>query len=229
MNDTTRMEHMAEDLISHKLLRSDIVVAKPKVDMCGADLIAFLKVSDDGAKFCRIQCKGRSVKNKNRNSNVKIYESYLGETFVVCLFIDDGDPDKTHLFVFFSKDIRNNWQYKEKNKEYVLNFSKDNFSYKLDSFCFNDEKIKYIKIIIQESDIEKEMKFFLPKATNIDNDSFVIDMPADKIVVKKGKYGINQSIIINKLTEVQSSGPACPGDPKDYEFNGCTWRLKTRF
>jgi hypothetical protein len=61
---TSSLEHIAEDLISHALQRQGILVAKPKFDHDGADLLALLDVSD-GAKFCRIQCKGRSfVKGK---------------------------------------------------------------------------------------------------------------------------------------------------------------------
>ena len=49
--DPSVMEYTAEDLIAHKLTRSGFLVAKPRFDQEGADLLAFLKVKD-GAKFC---------------------------------------------------------------------------------------------------------------------------------------------------------------------------------
>ncbi|HEY5866461.1 MAG TPA: hypothetical protein VI542_13090, partial [Candidatus Tectomicrobia bacterium] len=81
--DTTVMEYTAEDLITHKLLRAKIFVAKPKFDLEGADLLALLNVSD-GAKFCRIQCKGRSLVH-SPTSQVEIPKGYVTGGFIVFL------------------------------------------------------------------------------------------------------------------------------------------------
>ena len=43
-----------DDFLAHKLQRSGLLVAKPKFDRDGTDLIALMEVAD-GAKFCRIQ------------------------------------------------------------------------------------------------------------------------------------------------------------------------------
>ena len=86
--DTTVMEYTAEDLISHKLQRHDILVAKPKFDQEGADLLGLLGVSD-GAKFVRIQCKGRSLVNSD-HSTVDVPMPYVTDGFVLFLFVETG-------------------------------------------------------------------------------------------------------------------------------------------
>jgi hypothetical protein len=59
----------------------------------------------DGAKFCRIQCKGRSLIN-SLSSSIKIPKKYVTGSFVVFLFVEDGNEERTHLFVFFRDDIQ---------------------------------------------------------------------------------------------------------------------------
>lgn len=81
-NDTTVMEYTAEDLIAHKLQRANILVAKPKFDQDGADLLALLHVKDN-AKFCRIQCKGRSL--GKYGASVEIPTKYVSDGFVLFL------------------------------------------------------------------------------------------------------------------------------------------------
>ena len=72
--DTTHMEYTSEDLISHKLQRSGILISKPKFDREGTDLIALMQVKD-GTRFCRIQCKGRSLVNSS-SSSIEIPKEY---------------------------------------------------------------------------------------------------------------------------------------------------------
>ena len=62
--DTKVLEMIAECLISAHLQDAGMLVAKPKFDSKGTDLLAFVKM-DDGVKFCRIQCKGRCLDNSN--------------------------------------------------------------------------------------------------------------------------------------------------------------------
>ena len=83
---SSSLEHIAEDFIAHVLQRNHILVAKPKFDHNGTDLIALLDVAD-GAKFCRIQCKGRSLINCKR-SHIDIPEGYVTDAFVVILFVE---------------------------------------------------------------------------------------------------------------------------------------------
>ena len=79
--DTAKTEHIAEDLIAHELQKSGILVAKPKFDREGADLLAFLEIAD-GVKFCRIQCKGRTIID-SKKSNIRIPQSYVSPSFII--------------------------------------------------------------------------------------------------------------------------------------------------
>lgn len=164
--DTTHLEYTAEDLIAHKLQRYGLLVAKPKFDRDGADLIALISVAD-GAKFCRIQCKGRSLKTCN-NSNVKVPADYITDAFFVFLYIDICD-NNTHIFCFSADDIKTNWNLKtekDKAKEYyVLNIYKNSFldssnSSNLLEFSFTSAKIESIKKVIKKSNSKKEIKLF---------------------------------------------------------------------
>jgi hypothetical protein len=96
--DTSVMEYTAEDLIAHKLQRGGLLVAKPKFDQEGADLLALLDVAD-GAKFCRIQCKGRSF-GGSPHSSVVVPMRYVTDAFVLFLFIETGELKRTHLYCF---------------------------------------------------------------------------------------------------------------------------------
>jgi len=160
--DTTHLEYTAEDLIAHKLQRSGLLVAKPKFDRDGADLIALLDVAD-GAKFCRIQCKGRSLKS-SKNSNVKIPADYVSGSFFAFLYVDTGDSE-TYIFCFSVSDIKIHWDHKTDNNKnfYSLNIYKNTFldtsnSSNLLSFSFDPAKIDLIKEDIKKSNSKKEIK-----------------------------------------------------------------------
>ena len=102
--DTTKLEYTAEDLIAHVLQRSGLLVAKPKFDREGADLLAFAELAD-GVKFCRIQCKGRTIIN-SISTNIKIPKSYVSPSFVLFLFIDSGERSEERRV---GKECRSRW------------------------------------------------------------------------------------------------------------------------
>ena len=81
-----KMTRIAEYKVSAQLLSSGIITAKPDVDINGADLLAIIKVQD-GAKFARIQCKGRTLRNLTSPCSVKIKQSYVTGTFTCLLYI----------------------------------------------------------------------------------------------------------------------------------------------
>jgi hypothetical protein len=163
--DTTHLACIAEDLISYRLQQAKLLVAKPKFDRDGADLIVFMTVSE-GAKFCKIQCKGRSL-TKSDTSNVKVFKSYVTDAFVLLLYIDDGLDDKLNLFCFFSNDIKEKWKlktFKDSSKDiYSLTITKSAFNNlnKKGNFVeygLNNSKIERIKDVIKNSDPKKEIE-----------------------------------------------------------------------
>jgi|GEM_PF-4761161 len=116
MSDTKRMELIAENLISHFLQRHGILVAKPYFDQDAGDLFAITTVG--GIRFCRIQCKGRKVRPSAGN-NVEISVAVNLESFVVCLFIDDGSFDSLNLYAFFGDEIAK-WNKNSTGDKYIL-------------------------------------------------------------------------------------------------------------
>jgi len=137
------MEYTAEDLIAHRLQRGGILVAKPKFDREGTDLIGLVGVSD-GAKFCRIQCKGRSL-TSSPNSNIKIRCSYATDGFVAFLFVDTGESTETHLYCFTGQEVRG---WKSDGTDYCLTISQSTFARDLEPFALTDERIATVKRLI---------------------------------------------------------------------------------
>ena len=175
--DTTKIEYTAEDLISNKLQRNDILVAKPKFDREGTDLLAFTKIGD-GVKFCRIQCKGRSI-IKN-NSQVKIPQSYVTSGFILFLFVETVDPNQSNIYCFFESDIREGLQWKLTSKnEYYLYISKDIFVNKFRDKIFDDSKAAVIKGVINQAEIDGEFRMW-------SYGQFIIELPLVKCSMSGG-------------------------------------------
>lgn len=124
MSDTKRMEMVAENLIAHFLQRHQILVAKPHFDQEGGDLFAI--TTEGGLRFCRIQCKGRTVR-PSAGSSVEISVKLNLESLIVCLFVDDGSFDKLNLFVFFADDIVK-WPKNSAGDRYVINLAHGTFA-----------------------------------------------------------------------------------------------------
>ena len=148
--DTSVMEHTAEDLIAHTLQRAGILVAKPKFDQDGADLLGLLHVKDN-AKFCRIQCKGRSLR-QSPTASVSVPKEYASDGLVLFLFVETGDRDANHLFCFLGSEVRN-WKTAKGGKSYVLNLTVSTFKGRLLPFRFDDEKVKKIRLAIHKINV----------------------------------------------------------------------------
>jgi len=153
MSITSLLEHVAEDLISCRLQESEILVAKPKFDVNGADLLGFVSI-DDGAKFCRIQCKGRSVVRSP--TNIKIPSKYVTAGFAVVLYLELSEGENL-LCCFFEKDIKK-WKQTPK-KEYQLSLSKKHSSTRLHDFKWSQAKADGIKKIIRQSNVKVEIGY----------------------------------------------------------------------
>ncbi len=65
------MSKIAVYKASARLLSSRIITARPDVDINGADLLAIMKVLD-GAKFARIQCKGRTLRDLKASARIDV-------------------------------------------------------------------------------------------------------------------------------------------------------------
>jgi hypothetical protein len=166
--DTTLLEYVAEDLISHRLQQGGLLVAKPKFDQQGTDLLTFAEVGD-GVKFCRIQCKGRSV--ANARANVKIPEAYVTNGFVVFLYVE-SDPYSGDLYCFLANDVRS-WNKNRKN-EYTLRLSKRDYKSKLVHWLFDSGKIELIRDLIQRAEASGEFRHLIHGTLNVTLDAAVL-------------------------------------------------------
>ena len=172
-------EKIAEDYISIKLLSSDIIPAKPKLDINGADLLAILEV-EDGSKFARIQCKGRVLPKPKSSSFVSVEKSYVKGTFTCLLYIKYLADNTEHLFCFFAHDIKtsNSWLLKE--KKYYLNLYGTTFKEKLRLFYFNKDRVRALKEMITASDSRKEFHYIFGEG--------ILTLPALKCKGTGGPY-----------------------------------------
>ena len=225
--DTTLMEYTAEDLIAHKLQRSGILVAKPKFDREGTDLIG-LKEVNDGARFCRIQCKGRSLINSS-SSSVKIPIQYAAtNSFILFIFIEDGSND-THLYIFFKKDL-DKWPTNDKN-ELFINFTAKNFQEKFEKFIFSAEKIKTIEESIQSANVHAELTAVMPtiKGHMTGTSNIVYNDQIKEVRLEEQSSGQFSTIIRDKKTGVETIGSTSLGDPQNSEYDPTTdtWTTKS--
>jgi hypothetical protein len=156
------MEYCAEDLIAYKLEKSGLMIAKPKFDIDGTDLIAFLNI-DEWGKFGRIQCKGRSldISNKNSKTYIEIQKGYLTEAFFCIIYFNFG-IDNSNLYLFTSNEIKQEWKMSSDNRNYVLNIYSNmvnNEDYIIDQYRCNildSSRISMIKELIRKSNTQVE-------------------------------------------------------------------------
>lgn len=154
-----RTDKIALHKVSACLLSRDIITATPDVDIHGADLLAIMKVQD-GAKFARIQCKGRTLTSPKSKTSITIKKSYVTGTFTLLLNISCPYNHTEHLFCFFADDIKGRqdlWKITE--SEYRLSLYGDTFEKKFDLFHFTESRVRALKEIIQDSDIHKEFAY----------------------------------------------------------------------
>ena len=98
---SSQREHAAEQLIAHKLITYDVLVAKPLFDIDGADLLGFCEVKD-GARFCRIQSKGRSV-IKSPKTIAKTKSKYVQGAYIVFVQLLKSLVQAVSCIVSFAK------------------------------------------------------------------------------------------------------------------------------
>jgi hypothetical protein len=158
-----RIDKIAVYKVSARLLSSRIITARPDVDINGADLLAILKVQD-GAKFARIQCKGRTLGSPKSNTKIEIRKSYATGTFTLLLYLYCSYDSTDHLLCFFAHDIRTrNDLWRPNDNKYRLTLSASNFRQRFDLFYFNESKIKALREKVQASDMGKEFYYVFGK------------------------------------------------------------------
>jgi len=154
------IEKITVHSVSAKLLENGIITALPDVDLEGADLLAIMKI-EDGARFARIQCKGRTLKKSN---NVTIKKRYVTGTFTCILNVKYLHNQTDHLFCFFAHDIKTRPDlWKEVKEDYKLTLYCNTFQSKLDLFYLTESRINALKKMIKESDQNKEFYNFFGK------------------------------------------------------------------
>lgn len=217
MADTKQIEMVAEDLISHFLQRNGILVAKPKFDQEGGDLIAMLSVAD-GARFCRIQSKGRSLYKKGDCRSIAIPRSYVTDDFIVMIYIDDGTFEKTLLYCCFAEHIGQlPWVLSNDEKQFVLNLTGKNFESVLQPFRVTEDSVDRIKAIIKKADVQKELMYMLdqqriPIPDQLGTRTFDVEKMEGQFV----------PVITNPVTQHSFVGTPCPGNPADFDYDPST-------
>lgn len=150
--DTSILENIAEDKISFELQKYDLLVAKPKSDQKGTDLLLFKEIADN-VKFCRIQSKGRSLEHSDQ-SFIEIPENYVTDGFLCFLYLYLS-YNSDELYIFFPVDIKK-WE-KPKGK-YVLRIYKSTVSEKLSTYVFKPNKVQVINTLINAAEIHNEFR-----------------------------------------------------------------------
>lgn len=97
--DTKHLEQIGVTLIESKLLEAGILLAEPKFDHYGADLIGFTAIDDQG-RFCRIQSKYRTL---TRTASVAVDAAYVVGAFIlfVCVQMDN----ERRLYCFTPEEV----------------------------------------------------------------------------------------------------------------------------
>lgn len=157
------LDKITINTVSNKLLENEIITAHPDVDINGADLLAIMKVKD-GARFARIQCKGRTIERKDRTCSINIKKKYVTGTFTCIVNVRYFHDNTDHLFCFFVHDIKSRSDlWREDSKEYKLTLYGNTFQSKLDLFQFTESRVNVLKEIIEQSDIDKEFHYVFGK------------------------------------------------------------------
>lgn len=206
MRDTKPQELIGEYHASSIMMSNGIIIAKPNADRKGTDLLGFLEI-DDHVKFCRIQCKFRTLRKKK--TQIKILPDYISNAFVLTLTF----PFQSSLLsvVFLKKDILA-WN------DSTLSVCLDDVDKLRDKYLL-ESRIEEIKRIIRESNAAEEIAHiwkFQPS-------KYVYEDDKTKIRIESGN-----TILTQKSTEVESVAPPPVGNAEesDYDSETSIWSTK---
>ncbi|MGR3318732.1 MAG: hypothetical protein ACUZ8O_09655 [Candidatus Anammoxibacter sp.] len=151
--NTTMITKTVEDVVARRLEGLGFLVAKPKFDRDGTDLIALLQLRKS-AKFCRIQCKGITLAKLEKNY-ITIPKKYFSDAFVLFLNIERENKYETNLYCFLKTDIK---KWKRTEDIYYLQFNENDFKERLKFNEFNDDTEKLIRQLMKDSEISEEFR-----------------------------------------------------------------------
>jgi hypothetical protein len=116
----------------------------------------------DGARFCRIQCKGRSLLQSS-TSSVEVFKKYVSNAFILFLFVETGDFDATNRFAFFGDEIKESWNEAERDGQllYRLSLTAAKLKDELVPYRFNDSRVASIKQLISNANVTGEFSLLL--------------------------------------------------------------------
>lgn len=148
--DTKYLEEIAESMIAGELQRAGLLVAKPKFDREGTDLIVFAEMRD-GVKFCRIQCKGRRF-GASGKTDIVVPSTYVTNGFLLIVYLDAGAWHGAYYFL--ASEIQE-WKRTPKGT-YRLSISISNAREALKRNAFDKSKIDLIRVLIQDAETRGE-------------------------------------------------------------------------
>lgn len=147
------IQYEATTLTAHVLYSAKFLVAEPRPDIQGTDLLAFMEMAD-GAKFCRIQVKGRDLKNSD--SDIKVPCDYVTNAFIVVLYVRDELGDPCH-YCFLANEVRA-WAKTPDESEYRLGLSRNTHRDKLKGYVLDDTRIGLIRLLVSAAEIHNEFR-----------------------------------------------------------------------
>jgi hypothetical protein len=167
--DTKNLEEVAENFISGELQRAGLLVAKPKFDQKGTDLLVFAEMQDE-VKFCRVQCKGRRFGADGR-TQIVIPSEYVTNGFLLILYLDAGEWHGNYYFL--ASEIQQ-WDQTPRGA-YRLAIKKSKAKDDLKRNAFDTSKIDLIKLLIREAETRGEFHRLVYGDACITLPAYVID------------------------------------------------------
>ena len=230
--DPQQVESAAQDHIASILARHNMLVAIPKFDKKGADLLILYGYETSKTAILRVQSKGRTFGEDGR-ARVEIPKRYVTENFVLfCCFVD---PSSIKTLVFFNDDLE---KYPEKDGKIEISFYQKTIQdYAL--LEFSTLKADRIKEILRRIDSAKEIQMVLqsefepPHVEFGEGDTIYqqeLNNNAQLFVQKDKRFGTLVSWIVDNVghSRVGASPPSDDMESMIYNESTNVWITKIK-
>ena len=158
MVDTKPLEKEALNFILSTVERYGQKSAMVNFDKNGGDFYVFKPIGNNKCVYLRCQSKGRRV--SSRGSTVVIPKTYVGDDFLIFVYVKPDDFDKVAVFLYTAEDIRGTW--KDRGESYKLSLCKTFIERrKNNEFLFNSERAGIIGPILEEYGKESKPEFIV--------------------------------------------------------------------